>query len=66
MIHRDLSFMQSYNCQLEQCHLLKMLSFSIVHFWLLLKNSNAHKCVGLFLCLQLIPLFNLPVSVQIP
>jgi hypothetical protein len=40
------------NSQLDQHHLLKMLSFFHCIFWLLCQRSRVLKCVALFLCLQ--------------
>ena len=62
-MHLDLSFVQGdknrsicillpADLQLDQHHLLKMLSFSTVWFWLLYQRSSNHRCVGLFLDLQ--------------
>ena len=40
--------------QLDQHYLLKLLSFSIVFFWLLYQKSGVHRCVYLFLDPQFI------------
>ena len=46
-------FFYMVDIQLDQHHLLKMLSlFSIVWFWLLYQNSSVHRCVGLFIGLH--------------
>jgi hypothetical protein len=63
LIHLNLSFVQEdkngstcfllyADCQLEQQHLLKMLSFFHWMVWLLCQRSSDHRCLGLFLSLQ--------------
>ena len=64
LIHLDLSFVQGdkngsicillhANCQLNQYHLLKMLSFFPTGwFYLLCRRSSDHRCVGSYLSLQ--------------
>jgi len=76
LIHLDLSFVQGnkngstcillhVDLQLNQHHLLKILSFFHWMFYLLCQRSNDHRCVGSFLCLQLCST-ELPVCMPIP
>ena len=46
------AFFYMLTFQLDHHHLLKVLSFSIVQFWLLCQISSVHMCVGLFVGLQ--------------
>jgi len=76
-MHLDLSFIQGNkngligillhaHCQLNQHHLLKMLSFIPIGFYkFLCQRSSDHRCVGSFLSLQFYPLIYLPFSVPI-
>ena len=61
LIHLDLSFVQGdkyksncvflhADCQLDQRHFLKSLSF-FHYFWQLCSRSSVHRCLGLFLAI---------------
>jgi hypothetical protein len=63
LIHLDFSLMQGDRygsicilllayIQLDQQHLVKMLSFSIVYFWILYQKSGVYRYVNLFLDIQ--------------
>jgi hypothetical protein len=74
LTHLDLSFVQGdkygsififlhTDYQLDQHHLLTMLSFFHVYFWLLCQRSSVRKCVVLFLGLQFYSIYQ-PVCPQ--